>query len=412
MRRRLFLKIYLTFLGGILALVLTGLAAAALLTGARGENPWEARRDAILGAILPEGQTPEEMQATLDRFGAALEAELTLFGPEDEVLAAYLPPQGAQREKRHEPPEAMPLPDGRSLILRFPHGFGAPRGGPLLLLAGFAGVLALAAWPVARNLTGRLERLRRGVELWGEGELSRRAPVEGADEIAAVAASFNRAAAQVEALIASNRALLANASHELRSPLARLRMAIDLYEASPDAARREEILRNLAELDDLVEEILLSSRLSHAALSGPAQRLELLALAAEEAARFGLEVEGETAEVLGEPRLLARLLRNLLQNAERHGAPPVEIRVARRGGLAELSVRDHGPGVGAEEGERLFEPFHRPKGFGEAAGGWGLGLALVRQIAERHGGTARHEAPPGGGARFVVLLPEADWRKV
>src|SRR5207247_9222060 len=124
---------------------------------------------------------------------------------------------------------------------------------PIAYLAMIAAVIGLAAYPVVRHLTRRLERLRLGVEAWGSGALVTRVADSGGDEVAAVAKSFNRAAGQIEQLVASHRALLANASHELRSPLARLRIAIDLYEQAPDPARKSEIVRNLGELDTLVE---------------------------------------------------------------------------------------------------------------------------------------------------------------
>lgn len=232
-----------------------------------------------------------------------------------------------------------------------------------------------------------------------------RVPADGRDEVAAVAKSFNKAADHVERLIKSHRALLANASHELRSPLARLRMAIDLYEEAPAENRKEEIVRNLAELDTLVEEILLASRLDHVEKLEVPEPVDLLALVSEEGARNGVEVSGTPATVSGDPRLLGRLARNLMQNALRHGGPPVTANVAQADGTVELRVRDHGPGIPDGERDRVFEPFYRPSGRGEAAGGWGLGLALVRQIAERHGGAVRYASPSGGGACFVVTLP-------
>lgn len=264
---------------------------------------------------------------------------------------------------------------------------------------------ALIAWPVVRHLTKRLESLRHSVEAWGAGDLAARAPVMGSDEITIVAESFNDAAERVETLIASNHALLANASHELRSPLARLRMGVELFESEATTARRDEIYRNLGELDVLVGEILLSSRLNHTELAEPLQRVDLLAIAAEEAAQVGLEVTGVSVEVLGDARLLHRLVRNLIQNAIRHGEQPVEIAVSFGTNAAELAIRDHGQGIPQTDTDRVFEPFYRPGGHGEAAGGWGLGLALVRQIAERHGGSVRVEAPSDGGARFVATLP-------
>jgi signal transduction histidine kinase len=206
-------------------------------------------------------------------------------------------------------------------------------------------------------------------------------------------------------MLEAHRSLLANASHELRSPLARLRMAIDLFEQSGDVRTRDEIVRNLAELDSLVEEILLASRLDHVEGLDHKEPVDLLAVVAEEAVRAGVSVDGASAIVEGDPRLLGRLVRNLMQNAVRHGAPPIEARVDRDGAKVRLSVRDHGAGVPAGEGDRVFEAFYRPSGRSESSGGWGLGLSLVRQIAAHHCGTVRYESPPDGGARFVVEFP-------
>src|SRR5690606_32961440 len=145
----------------------------------------------------------------------------------------------------------------------------------------------------------------------------------------------------------------ANASHELRSPLARLRMVIDLYEQDATEARRREIVRNLAELDELVEEILLASRLDHVGGIEPTDRVDLLAIAAEEAARHGLPATGEPNLVDGDARLLSRLVRNLIQNALRHGAMPITVVVTRIDDAIELRVCDHGPGLPAAETERV-----------------------------------------------------------
>jgi two-component system, OmpR family, sensor kinase len=111
--------------------------------------------------------------------------------------------------------------------------------------------------------------------------------------------------------------------------------------------------------------------------------------------------------VQGDPRLLTRLVRNLMQNALRHGAPPVTAELKSANGTVELRIRDHGPGIPAGENERVFEPFYRPSGRGETAGGWGLGLSLVRQIARHHKASVRIETPADGGACFVVAFPKA-----
>ena len=151
---------------------------------------------------------------------------------------------------------------------------GVPRGvSPGLSLLALVVVLFLAiavgAYPIIRRLTRRLETLKRGVEAFGQGALDRRVPVEGRDEVATLATSFNLAAERIEALVRSHKSLLANASHELRSPLARLKMATSLLsDAAPDEREREhlraEINTDIAELDGLVDEVLLASRLEAA----------------------------------------------------------------------------------------------------------------------------------------------------
>jgi signal transduction histidine kinase len=280
-------------------------------------------------------------------------------------------------------------------------------------LVAFLVVLFLAvgagAWPVVRRLTRRLEALKQGVEAFGAGALHQRVAEDGRDEVAAVGASFNRAAGRIEALLRSHQSLLANASHELRSPLARLKMAVAMLEdAAPGqrSALRKEIETNIGELDALVEEVLLASRLDAHAVLDVREPVSLLGLAAEEAARVGAQAQGDDLTVPGDERLLRRALRNLLENARRYGGGEIEATVlARAGGGAELRVCDRGPGVPEAYRERIFEAFFRLPGHAEREGGVGLGLSLVRQIAERHGGRVRCEAREGGGSCFVLELP-------
>jgi signal transduction histidine kinase len=274
--------------------------------------------------------------------------------------------------------------------------------------------IAAGAYPVVRRLTRRLESLKQGVEQFGAGALGHRVAITGADEVAAVASSFNVAAERIEALVRSHRTLLANASHELRSPLARMRMAVSMLdEATPErrAGLKAEIDKNVAELDGLVEEVLLASRLDVAENPLHRDKVDLLAVAAEEAARVGAHVEGASGVVVdGDERLLRRAIRNLLENAQRYGGGEVEVVLSREragasGATVVLQVCDRGPGVPADMRERIFAPFFRLPGHAERAGGVGLGLALVKQIAERHGGSVRCEAREGGGSRFVMEIP-------
>jgi len=310
------------------------------------------------------------------------------------VVTVQLPPRPRPQGER---------PGGRPWLPRGPQGF--------LWLLGMVGLaVAVGSYPIVRRLTLRLEDLRRGVERWGEGDLSVRVPERGNDEVAFLAQRFNQAAERVDTLVQSHRSLLANASHELRSPLARIRMGLELMDPEPSERSRAEITRNIAELDQLVDEILLASRLDAKASDiGTVETVDLTGLAAEEAARTGAELEvaeGEaTVVVQGVAKLLRRAVRNLLENARRYSTGPVIITVQRVAGRAEIRVCDRGPGVPEAERERIFEPFYRLRGASEREGSVGLGLALVRSITGRHHGEVHCEENPGGGACFVLTLP-------
>jgi signal transduction histidine kinase len=282
--------------------------------------------------------------------------------------------------------------------------------GMLAIIAVIAVVVAAAGYPVVRRLTRRLERLQASVMAWGAGDLSTRVAVEGQDEVALLAMSFNESAARFEALMGAQKTLLANASHELRSPLARIRMAVELLHDGAPEAIRSELIRNIAELDELIEEVLLSSRLDAAIDLGRSDvTVDLSALVQEECARVTADCSAERVDVTGDPGLLRRMIRNLLENARRHGGPtPINVVLTTpSAGLVLLEVCDEGAGVPEAEREAIFAPFYRAQGASEADGGYGLGLNLVRQIAHRHGGEASCVEHPSGGACFRVTLPHS-----
>jgi signal transduction histidine kinase len=275
------------------------------------------------------------------------------------------------------------------------------------MLAAFLGaialVVALGARPVVRRLTGRLERLQRGVESLGAGDLRARVKVEGRDEVARLAQSFNQAAARIESLVDAHKMLLANASHELRTPLTRIRLGLEL--AGSSAERRAELEKDIAELDQLVDEILLLSRLDATEQTDVRENVDLTALAAEECARYDdCTVEARPVTVYGDPALLRRMIRNLVDNAELHGQPPIEVTVDRQDDQAILRVTDHGPIIDESARERLFSMFYRIPGRSGPKGS-GLGLALVKQIARRHGGDVVYDV--ARGSCFTVTLPAA-----
>jgi len=276
------------------------------------------------------------------------------------------------------------------------------------LLVALAG--AMGAYPVVRRLTRRLERLQASVEALGTGQLSTRVAVEGRDEIASLAASFNLSAARIEALLDAQKTLLSNASHELRSPLTRMRMALELMQSQPrpPPQMQHELLRSMAELDQLIDEILLASRLDAVPYIAPgAEPLDLTALVAEECAPFDARLDAAPISTRGDARLLRRMVRNLLENARRYGGgSPIRVRLAAAADHAiELDVLDQGPGIAPNEREKIFEPFYRLPGASEQAGGVGLGLSLVRQIATAHGGMVSYVTPEQAGSCFRVRLP-------
>lgn len=185
-----------------------------------------------------------------------------------------------------------------------PSGFRSPFHALLLALILIALAVAVGAFPVARRLTRRLERLQRGVESLGGGDLTARVAVEGGDEVGRLAHSFNSAATRIEDLVGAHKALLANASHELRTPLTRIRVSVELAKESLDAAHKIRLDKDVAELDTLIEEILLASRLEAIPDPGVREDVDLLALAAEECARYAeVDLVGSPCVLRGEPVL-------------------------------------------------------------------------------------------------------------
>jgi signal transduction histidine kinase len=437
--KSLYLRIYLTV---VLSLAMFAAGSAWLfqrevqVERGRADEQVNERVGAwaeLIQRSLPPVDAPREEQAqALREWAQRLRLPIALDDAQGQRIAA----SDSYLRRNSELPGAprgiqVRLDDGRTMwVLRNPmggqragaagaQGRGMPppwtRGASLaaLLVVLFLAVAA-GAYPVVRRLTRRLEGLKLGVQRFGEGALGQRVDAAGRDEVAALASSFNQAAERIELLVNSHKNLLANASHELRSPLARMKMALSLMnESHTDAAQRErlaaELRTNIGELDALVEEVLLASRLDAQAAVFTPQPVEVIALAAEEAAQVGAELQATDAQltVAGDERLLRRALRNLLENAKRYGGSEITLHAARAASRIELRVCDRGAGVPEALRERIFEPFFRLPGHAEREGGVGLGLALVKQIAQRHGGAVRCEANPGGGSCFVLSLPAA-----
>ncbi|WP_267226295.1 sensor histidine kinase [Dyella silvae] len=405
---RLYLRIYLTVVASLLAYA----AAFAWVWHSKG-GPYDmamhSQTQVILNALPPARAPATEQQQTLDKLAQGLPGRLALLDDSRRLIAESGASLGIGDQ--HALPRSgealwtLHLPDGRWLQASLPRGGHQPLHVLLLSLFALAAIIGVLVLPVVRRITGRLERLQQAVESLGAGDLRARVAVEGRDEVARLALSFNQAADRIETLVGHQKTLLANASHELRTPLTRIRLALELIGPNVDEGRRDGLQQDIGELDALIGEILLASRLEALPHLEVTESVDLLALAAEECARHeGVDLDGMPATVKGDPRLLLRLMRNLLDNASHHGLPPVQVLLRTVEGRAELVVRDHGPGLPEDECERVFEPFYRGSAACDRAG-TGLGLALARQIARHHGGelSCRYEAD--GAFAFVWSIP-------
>jgi signal transduction histidine kinase len=427
--RRLYFRIYLAVLGSLLVFaVLAGLTFAVVRT-LDDDEPfrWFGMGGEIAERLFPGNRGAAFLASELNFWHERTGFSLMLLSPQGQVMAKAgdfprdLPAQ-LRRERGNRPIWrgrrgliGLTLQDGRRLIAIRPRNelSRLRHLGWFAALLGIGLAVGVGAYPVVRHLTRKLETLQQGVAAFGSGDLSARVAMSGQDEIARLAGTFNASAERIERLVNAHKTLLANASHELRSPLTRLRMAVERVGGVNERPQiRAEITRNIEELDALVDEILLASRLqADAAFEMKLETVDLVGLLAEECAAHGAElsVEGNQIPTINaDARLLRRLFRNLLENAVRHGGgQPPAVSVGTDGIEARVKVCDRGPGVPEAERERIFEPFYRLKTVPESAGGAGLGLALTKQIAERHGGSVIHMPRDGGGSCFRVRLPLA-----
>ncbi|MGP3972681.1 ATP-binding protein [Streptomyces sp. 8N114] len=283
-------------------------------------------------------------------------------------------------------------------------------GLPVLLL-----VVAGVTWLVTRRALRPVEGIRQEMSaITASTDLSRRVPEPDArDEVARLARTTNETLAALEMSVDRQRRFVADASHELRSPIASLRTQLEVAAAHPELLDLDEAVEDTVRLQTLAADLLLLARLD--AGERPAEgRVALDALVREHVAQrvadpHPVRVEAlDGGEVRGSAGQLSRVLANLLDNAQRHGRSGVSVAVRREGDELALSVSDDGEGVPEEERERIFERFVRlDAARSRDEGGAGLGLAIARDVAERHGGTLRVAGPSRGGATFVLRLPLA-----
>lgn len=341
MMQRLYMRFYLTTLAS-LALVVILCVVLWQFTAARSV---EAEQDRFIGALvskaLPPDAKPDALQKALEGIVVPPIEGLVLLDRSGKRIASAghlgraltdLDPDAsiaiAQPMHRSSAIHAIHLDDGRVVVVRMRTDSMQVHVGGLILTILIALAVALGTYPIVRRLTRRLEDLAGTVDRFGQGDLAVRAPVAGNDEVSSLATSFNDMADRVATLLAAHSRMLANASHELRSPLARIRIALELNATNPRPEMLESMRKDCEEIESQIEEILLASKLDTVDTALPRDAVDLEALVAEESSRLDIPFDTIPAEVRGDARLLRRLIRNLLENALKHGGTGVDAKLS------------------------------------------------------------------------------------
>ena len=420
------------------ALVLIGVLRRDLIDNV--ETAARLRADDVV-ALLEGGTTPDELavddeEASLvqvvDQDGRVVAATGNIAG---EAPIADLRP-GSSRTVDRLPigddasyrvvAESADTPDGRFVVLAarslepVDDSLAAVAtvlavGLPVLVL-----LVAFTTWVVTGRALRPVEAIRAEVTAITDAELDRRVPEPGGDdEVARLARTMNEMLARLEASRDRQQGFVSDASHELRSPISVIRHELEVLIADPDGRNIAEVARGLLAEDlrmqALVEDLLVLARSDEGTLSHNRRPVDLDDVLLAEAARLrdresvSVDASGISAgQVVGDPAQLARVVRNLVDNAERHAANTVGLSLTEHDGRVSLCVADDGSGIAAADRTRIFERFTRlDDARARDTGGYGLGLAIVHQVVTAHGGGVSVEETPGGGARFVVDLPAA-----
>ena len=311
---------------------------------------------------------------------------------------------------------------------------------PVLVVLSVLFIVAATAGPLARRISRPVERLTEAMRRFGGGELGYRVPVgfgwrrrrrrdrRKLDELEELGASWNEMAERIERLVRGQKELLANVSHELRSPLARIRVALELlpHDAGSEARLRD-LEQDIVELDRLIDDVLTASRLDSTGLVLHVDTVDLAPLLSQIAERARLDpaladkvvqvAPGTSpAHLRADATLLKRALWNLVENAAKYGASPITLAAEVVDARLHLSVSDEGAGIPAADRAHVFEPFFRadkartPSASGESPRGFGLGLTIAKRVAEVHQGRisvtpSRSENGIEIGCRVTLDLP-------
>ncbi len=397
LQRRLFLWFGMTIVAtGLLVGLVVGVLGPG---GGRWRANMRGAEEFLSDEFAAVWHSPAERDALAQRLSRAFDADITLEDPGGKLLTqigGQCPQSYYQLEVRQQ---GRLLGRARACDIHPPHAPGVFFAA--LLTAAF--VLWLASAGIARRLTRPLEELAQVTRDIGAGRLDARVRLtrHQPGEVGALAESVNDMAARIEKQLRDQRELLAAVSHEIRSPLARLRVLAELLQ-------EKKLEREVLEIDELVGKLLASSRLDFDAIDLKplvAGSVAARALENAELAPSLLDDHTKSALIEADATLLGRALANLLDNAKSHGGGVQRFRLAIEQELVVFEVIDQGPGFADEDLPRIFEPFFRKGQRGH--GSLGLGLSLVERIARAHGGRAFAHNRPGGGASVGIKLPSA-----
>ncbi|MFO0588565.1 MAG: HAMP domain-containing sensor histidine kinase [Polyangiaceae bacterium] len=424
---RLGLRIYVVGLAQF-ALVTAGFLEYGRQIG-RSPTAWGDRQSHyVADNVVAKVDDPAAMRVEVERVHETLKWWLRVEDANGRVLTEIAPPDGMPA------PEAsrywtIPSAKGEMYTVRvWFASSGFPSNNMAMAVLAIV-VIGITSWITARTLVKPLERLSKVAGELGQGNLHARAAMNRADELGEVGRAFDEMAARIEMLLRSEKEMLANVSHELRTPLARIRVALDLAsEGDADVARESlgEIAEDLAELERLVDDVLMAARFSlregtPGAPTTPqvrAERLDVGALLKKSVQKFRsahperpvhTELPAQLPSISADPVLLRRVVDNLLDNAHKYTEErerPIDLGAESHDGTVAIWVRDQGMGIAPEDLPRVFEPFFRTdRSRTRATGGLGLGLALARRIVTAHGGTLRLESSLGSGTNARIEVP-------
>jgi len=442
----LFLRIFLLFLLAMTLIVGSSIATVYTITSRENETFEYQRRPSVAiqaSEILARGGVGA-LKSWLEGNKTAMgDRELFIIGPDGrDILGRRLPESASRRLEfinrdpfpgNFRPSRASPqiiAPDGSTYTVvmtpRRPSIFGALSLPAIsLTILGIALIVsALTSWWLAEHLTAPIRRIQAGARALASENLDLRvsAGLEGRkDELAVLARDFDAMADQLRANRGATTQLLRDISHELRSPLARMRVALGLARQPPaDFTRQlDRLEREIERLDSMISQVLKLARLHGTNALLERERFELDDVIEEVVRDANFEGAVKNCKinlrgaannaVLGSRELLRSAIENVLRNAVRYSPndTPVEMHIARASSGLEIVIRDHGPGVPAADLERIFEPFYRvAESRDRDSGGEGIGLAITSQVMKAHGGSARAANANSGGLEVRLSLPE------